>query len=122
MGLFDKLFRRKREEISEIKSHVLGNVPEDFEPPPFEPGVREPPSPTDIKPPLDNELIDVEKPGRELKPLTLEQEESIKESDMLEILDRLKFIESQLSAIKSQTETINERLKNLTMNIERRYR
>ena len=39
-----------------------------------------------------------------------------------ELLDRLSIIESQLSAIRSQTETINERLKNLeTRLVPRRY-
>ncbi|HIG97643.1 MAG TPA: hypothetical protein HA230_04855 [Candidatus Aenigmarchaeota archaeon] len=36
-----------------------------------------------------------------------------KNSDRYEILDRLNLIESQLAAIRSMTETINERLKNL---------
>lgn len=38
-----------------------------------------------------------------------------------DILDRLNLIESQLAAIRSQTETINERLKNLEARLTRRY-
>lgn len=38
-----------------------------------------------------------------------------------DILDRLNLIESQLSAIRSQTETINERLKNMEAKLTRRY-
>ncbi len=39
-----------------------------------------------------------------------------------DILDRLNLIESQLSAIRSQTETINERLKNIDARLTgRRY-
>ena len=38
-----------------------------------------------------------------------------------EILDKLKIIEAQLHAIRAQTETINERLKNLEMRMPRRY-
>ncbi|MEK6888205.1 MAG: hypothetical protein AABX14_04650 [Candidatus Aenigmatarchaeota archaeon] len=43
-------------------------------------------------------------------------------SDRYEIIDRLNLIESQLAAIRSQTETINERLKNLEVRLTgRRY-
>ncbi len=38
-----------------------------------------------------------------------------------DIMDRLNLIESQLAAIRSQTETINERLKNLETKLTRRY-
>ena len=38
-----------------------------------------------------------------------------------DIMDRLNLIESQLAAIRSQTETINERLKNMERSIGRRY-
>ncbi len=38
-----------------------------------------------------------------------------------DIMDRLNIIEAQLSAIRSQTETINERLKNIEMRLPRRY-
>lgn len=38
-----------------------------------------------------------------------------------DIMDRLSLIESQLSAIRSQTETINERLKNMERSMGRRY-
>ena len=38
-----------------------------------------------------------------------------------DIIDRLNLIESQLAAIRSQTETINERLKNLETKLTRRY-
>lgn len=38
-----------------------------------------------------------------------------------DILERLNLIESNLLAIRNQTETINERLKNLEMKLTRRY-
>jgi len=38
-----------------------------------------------------------------------------------DILERLNMIETNLLAIRSQTETINERLKNLEMKLTRRY-
>lgn len=42
-------------------------------------------------------------------------------SENYEILDKLKLIDAQLHAIRAQTETINERLKNLEMRMPRRY-
>ena len=44
-----------------------------------------------------------------------------KKEGSYEVIDRLNFIENQLAAIKSQTETINERLKNLELKLGRRY-
>jgi hypothetical protein len=44
-----------------------------------------------------------------------------KKQENYEIIDRLNFIENQLAAIKSQTETINERLKNMELKLGRRY-
>jgi len=41
--------------------------------------------------------------------------------DYYELFDRLGVIEAQLAAIRSQTETINERLKMLEIRITRRY-
>jgi hypothetical protein len=38
-----------------------------------------------------------------------------------DVIDSLNLIESQLSAIRSQTETINERLKNIERQLPRRY-
>jgi len=41
--------------------------------------------------------------------------------DMYELFDRISVIEAQLTAIRSQTETINERLKMLDIKLTRRY-
>lgn len=41
--------------------------------------------------------------------------------DVYELFDRLGVMEAQLAAIRSQTETINERLKMLEIRITRRY-
>lgn len=47
---------------------------------------------------------------------------AMEETKDYDILDRLRMIEAQLSAIRSQTETINERLKNLEVRLTgRRY-
>ena len=64
-----------------------------------------------------------------MKDLTIDQgfgskqyENKDESSRNYDILDRLNIIEAQLSAIRSQTETINERLKNMEMKLgPRRY-
>ena len=118
-------------ELSDIRSHVIGE--DDYNPPQLPP---EPPAATAAGVP---EMTDVPRPGRE--PIGLEAPSSdmsftreppresrepfsVEGSDVnrnYDIIDKLNMIEAQLSAIRSQTETINERLKNLEMRVGRRY-
>ncbi|MBI4018611.1 MAG: hypothetical protein HY368_03305 [Candidatus Aenigmarchaeota archaeon] len=62
---------------------------------------------------------------KEEQPLTLQRpgldEPSANFKKEYDIMDRLNLIEAQLSAIRSQTETINERLKNMEARLVRRY-
>ncbi|MBI5332590.1 MAG: hypothetical protein HZB65_03385 [Candidatus Aenigmarchaeota archaeon] len=51
----------------------------------------------------------------------VEKEKRIDKREMYELLDRLSIIEAQLTAIRSQTETINERLKLMEIRTSRRY-
>lgn len=134
---FGRLFhRRDRDEFSDIRSHVLnekfGDRLNEFEqypqmPPPtgpqppqfmqaqggyddFTPKTRDvfAPFPTQ-QPPL--------QPGPDFAPA------AEKVNRDYDIMDRLNIIESQLSAIRSQTELINERLKNMEsrLGLGRRY-
>ena len=127
MGLFgsikNRVFGRHEEDFGDIRSTVLGEQPEPprrYEELPPEPrpdfgrtDVPEPPvdprTPMDLGGPIFN-------PKEEREPLSVEPKQ-----DNYDIIDKLNFMESQLSAIKSQTETINERLKNLEMKLGRRY-
>lgn len=119
--------RRKRDydDLEDIRSTVTGRdlLPEqDFpqprraaEPPPFEDPVSrhfgEPFEPRFEQPPGFS-TVDTRFP---------EQQISERGQRDYDILDRLNLIESQLAAIRSQTETINERLKNLERSLGRRY-
>lgn len=103
----DKILRRNEPELEDYRSHILSQPMPEPEPPKklFE---REPPV-GDVQP------FGFEERGFE-KPDTLEV------SKNYEMMDKLNMIEAQLSAIRSQTETINERLKNLEMRLQgRRY-
>ncbi len=132
MGLFgrlkDKITHRKSDEdVYDFRSHVLG------EPNPLdEPRMPEPVEPLPARSSFDREETDFSEPviqRHKLKDLTIGQDfgkqyegkdESL--SRNYDILDRLNIIEAQLSAIRSQTETINERLKNMEMKLgPRRY-
>ena len=116
--LKNKVHKRNYDDVSDIRSNVLGNdflrSPEpDFPRPQADfprPGINErqfnEPSFGQFQEPPGFSSIDVRSPDRE------------KDYD---ILDRLNLIESQLSAIRSQTETINERLKNMERQLGRRY-
>ncbi|MFH0836615.1 MAG: hypothetical protein V1870_00640 [Candidatus Aenigmatarchaeota archaeon] len=50
-----------------------------------------------------------------------EKDRKIDKREMYELLDRLSIIEAQLTAIRSQTETINERIKLMEIRQTRRY-
>jgi hypothetical protein len=134
MGLIGGLKNRllgRREELGDIRSHVLGEEPFEREYPGTRPeedegfGPREVPELPEASPRGFGERYG-ERFGRE--PIAMEEREPIamerepQSSGSYELMDRLKMIEAQLSAIRSQTETINERLKNLEMKLTgRRY-
>jgi len=136
MGIFGGIKNRilgKREELGDIRSHVLGE--ERLEPgfgrePPLEEdrfaGPKEVPELPEAVPRGGFGESRYGEPGFGREPITMEEREPMAierepESKSYEIMDRLNIIEAQLSAIRSQTETINERLKNLEMKIGRRY-
>ena len=119
-------------EIGDIRSHVIGN--EYGRDPYYEedtPPVRQDvPQMTEVPRPDSREPVGLE-PTPEYgndpipqarnnfrEPIAMEGSEGNRDYD---ILDRLRMIEAQLSAIRSQTETINERLKNMEMRTGRRY-
>lgn len=125
MGLFGgikRVFGRgdNIDEIGDIRSHVIGENEDPY-------GSDEPPMMSRME--SAPELPEVSKfrrepmgfgpsPMGEREPIELDRS-SNREYD---IMDKLNIIEAQLSAIRSQTETINERLKNLEMRVgTRRY-
>jgi hypothetical protein len=129
MGLFSKFKHRSDDEPSyeEVRSHVLGEElpPLGPSPQPMEPSAerfnnryqRNYPEKFPERSPLDIGPSGMEMPfSRE--PIAIEQKD---ERTIFEILDRLSMIEAQLAAIRSQTETINERLKNIDARLPRRY-
>lgn len=118
MGIFNSIKdrimgRRNEEDLDDIKSYVAGEgYDEKFRAisqpePPQKPWEKSP----IYEQPLEEAPASVQPAfSPPAAPQRLQDE-----SRNYEILDRLKFIESQLSAIRSQTETINERLKNMEM-------
>ena len=122
--MLDFLKKRKRDydDIEDIRSNVLGN---DFLRP-------QPPEPDFPRPATERRVAD-RFPGIE-EPVKFEEPPGFNSVDTrfpdrsgqdrqgtYDIMDRLNLIESQLAAIRSQTETINERLKNMEHSIGRRY-
>ena len=126
VGLFsaikNKILRKRDDDFYDIKSRVLSGP----EPPGMEPlPPMDFPEPPNFNPPYDDIPDLPPMPGRE--PLGINRNEPVDmgpgyDREIREIIDRLSFIENQLSAIKSQTELINERLKNVDMRINTRYR
>ena len=120
-GIKSRFFSRSEdiEGINDIRSHVIGEGEN-----PYRDEGPIMPQRADVP-----ELPDVSRFGRE--PIGFEPapdrdfgREPVERSDTgrdYDILDKLNIMEAQLSAIRSQTETINERLKNLEMRIGRRY-
>lgn len=126
MGLFsrlkDRLHKKEAEDIYDFRAHVL-NEPQPFE----EPKEPEPLEPLPVRssfqePDYSEPII----PRSRLKDLTVEpsyeppkafERAEEKAGRDYDILDRLSIIEAQLSAIRSQTETINERLKNMELRL-----
>ena len=134
MGIFDSLKNRvlgKREELGDIRSHVLGEDTFERGPYPERPPIEErdlgsaevPELPEAVpgRGPLEPRSYGEPRFGGEPfgREPTIEREPP--RSGDYEIKDRLNIIEAQLTAIRSQTETINERLKNLEMRLGGRY-
>ena len=125
-GILKKLLHRGREEdYDDLRSHVLGER--------FQPEFEQPPGPGRFQqpPPAYEEFSP--KTANVFEPFpTVPQPPSLRPelertaertSRDYEILDRLDIIESQLAVVRSQTETINERLKNMEgkLGFQRRY-
>lgn len=109
-------FRKKKDEdldMLDIREKVLGPREE----------TRNPPGLAPIGGNVNNEM------RNEIEPLGFRRERFMgtpeplvsRDKDIKEIIERLAFIENQLIAIRSQTETINERLKNIQNELMRRY-
>lgn len=131
MSLFsrlkEKITHRRDEDFYDFRSHVLGAPPAPAAPEPQMPEPLEPLPRFGQEPDFSEPVI----PRSRLKDLTVEPpayergferpfergepgERAGRDYDML---DRLSIIEAQLQAIRSQTETINERLKNMEMRL-----
>ncbi|MFH0949379.1 MAG: hypothetical protein V1802_02735 [Candidatus Aenigmatarchaeota archaeon] len=111
MGLFGKLrnkiIGRKEQDFSSMRPDIVGE-PFDAEPPEFTNNYPRRPPPG-LEPPDFNERFEPSISPRE--GLSFEPQRTGEGN--YEIMDRLRFIENQLAAIRSQTELINERLKNI---------
>ena len=124
---FLKKRRKDYDDLEDIRSNVLGN---DF--------LKTPPAPPepDFPRPVAGQRVADRFPGLE-EPVRFEEPPGFNSVDTrfperndrivqdkeltYDIMDRLNLIESQLAAIRSQTETINERLKNMETRLGRRY-
>ncbi|MBI4174628.1 MAG: hypothetical protein HY517_03210 [Candidatus Aenigmarchaeota archaeon] len=124
--MFGALKRLRRKDadsdFEDIRSSVVGDfrgLPPEPQPDfPRAPAWDDPVSP----PPRYNEPRFDEPPG--FSSIDVRQDQRFvaqDRGDKYDILDRLNLIESQLAAIRSQTETINERLKNMERSLGRRY-
>ncbi len=132
-GIKNRIMGRKEEsdlDYQDLRSNVLNEPPkpegyEPYEPPPAEP----PPEPRWLKPQAQREPEYDDRyrtpSQKRYEELTVDQpfgQPQQTQEIRYDIIDRLNIIEAQLSAIRSQTETINERLKNMEMRLTgRRY-
>ncbi|MBI5060953.1 MAG: hypothetical protein HZB67_01420 [Candidatus Aenigmarchaeota archaeon] len=130
MGLLSRLrdFKHRGDNYDDIRSHVLGEGYPPLmmqEPAPIEPRRALPPVYSEGYPeqgripmeiPSGMDVPEIGRAGVDREPFS-----APKENVNYDILDRLRMIEAQLSAIRSQTETINERLKNMEARLPRRY-
>ncbi len=130
-GIKNKIMGRKEEgdfDYQDIRSSVLNEQPKPEGYEAYEPPVQEPPEPKFLRPQREPEYDDrYRTPAQKrYEELTMDQapigQAQQTQEVRYDIIDRLNIIEAQLSAIRSQTETINERLKNLEMRLTgRRY-
>ncbi len=110
-GWFKK-FGKKEPNYDEIKDTVLGEpIPE------VRSEIREEPIERPLEP-FNREELSLEPVGRGGVPPF--EEKNYNEKNY-EVIDRLKFIENQLSAIRSQLELVNERLKLIENKFRRGY-
>ncbi len=137
-GIKNKLLHRREEDYDyqDIRSNVLNEPPkpegyEQYEPPPAQPLPAEPPEPAFLRSQRFQQQQYDDKyrtpSQKRYEELTFD-EQSLPggglqpASENYDLMEKLRIIEAQLSAIRSQTETINERLKNLEMRLTgRRY-
>lgn len=116
-GIKDRLLRRNEAEIDDLRSHILGQAQQMPDPEPPKKLYEREPSVEDVKP------FDFENErgfeGRGSLGIGVERD-TVEVSKNYEIMDKLNMIDAQLSAIRSQTETINERLKNLELRLQGR--
>jgi len=140
-ALKNKILRREPVDTDYMRTSVLGDrnfnrpdfsrpEPTDFSKPKsidlerFEPPASlKPQSASFTREPIDMRDMEYEEPGFENMaepPHGSKPVYGASGSDKYDVIDRLNFIENQLSAIKSQTETINERLKNIDMKLSQR--
>ena len=109
-GIKDRILRRREEDLGDFRSHILGQSQQTYQAQQPEP---EPPK----------KLYEREMPVQdEISPFGFKEPEPATQevSQSYEIMDRLNIIEAQLTAIRSQTETINERLKNMELRLQGR--
>ncbi len=114
-GLKNKIIGRKDTDFGELRDDVLNENKFGTDEGPESPRLRRQPAGAfEDKPfdPLNPEPVDSfgPPPGRFREPVELPRAE---ERNNYDVMEKLSFIEAQLSAIRSQTELINERLKNL---------
>jgi hypothetical protein len=125
----NKFLGRKESDYDyqDLRSSVLNEPPKPEGYEPYEPPTPEPPEPRFLRqrePEYDERFrTPSQKRYEELSLEPYGQTPPGQQQEMrYDIIERLNIIEAQLSAIRSQTETINERLKNLEMRLTgRRY-
>jgi hypothetical protein len=123
---FKKILHRNDEDYDDIRTHVLGERFERFdEPAAFERPAPPAPAPATMAAPPARDMDDFSQRTRDVfgpppvlddfpqQPSAPLERTAEKTSRDYEIMDRLTMIENQLAVVRSQTETINERLKNM---------
>ena len=133
-GIKNRILKRREEgnDYQDIRSTVLNEPPkpegyEQYEPPPAQPyQPSAPPEPAFLgrhQPQYDDKYRTPSQ--KRYEELTFDEQSlpgGQPTSESYDMMEKLRIIEAQLSAIRSQTETINERLKNLEMRLTgRRY-
>ena len=119
----DRLIGRKDDDLEDIRSYVTDDKYEqDFQSnlapqdtPPQKSWEKSPDPNQDFTQPQDQ--LAFSQPPESRRDLSVGSQN---QGDY-DIIDKLNMIESQLAAIRSQTETINERLKNMEMKAGRRF-
>ena len=124
---FLKRHRKDYDDVEDIRSNVLGNdffKPQPAPEPDFPQVAAQPRRAADRFPGIEEPVRFEDPPGFNSVDTRFNDRSDRFVHDKqgsYDIMDRLNLIESQLTAIRSQTETINERLKNLETRLTRRY-